>query len=342
MSCFRTIQALRYVKMFAAFVASLVVIGVMATQGFAEEVEKTESTATPSDGGYVFSYFHNNGEDGLLLATSRDAQHWTPVNAGKSMMTPEVGNTKLVRDPSIAQGADGVFHMVWTVSWTDSGFGYASSKDLIHWSEQRFIPVMSYEHRSRNTWAPEIFYDAPSDTFYIFWSSTIPGRFPETAGSSEDAYNHRVYYTKTKDFKTFSQTWLYFDPGHNVIDAFLVHHANRYLLLYKDETLHPERKTIHIAESRSPDGPFRPTGVQVSDQNWIEGPAAIQHGTGDAPYLVVFDCYAKNHYAAYLTNDFRTFTPVDDTDFPSDMRHGTIIRVNEEVLQGLLQHNTEE
>ncbi|MDD3470322.1 MAG: glycoside hydrolase family 43 protein [Thermoguttaceae bacterium] len=363
MNFFRTFRVLQYKTSVAAvtILMGFTAIAAMAAWGYAED-DKTVSTQTavraatsvdladsaqtetsvavPGDGGYVFSYFHNNGEDGLLLATSRDARHWTPVDAGKPIMAPMVGNTKLVRDPSIAQGPDGVFHMVWTVSWTDSGFGYASSKDLIHWSEQRFIPVMNYERHSRNTWAPEIFYDAPSDTFYIFWSSTIPGRFPETANSSEDTYNHRVYYTKTKDFETFTPTWLYFDPGHNVIDAFLVRQADQYLLLYKDETLHPERKTLHVASSQSPDGPFRPTGVQISDQNWVEGPAAIQLGNETAPFLIVFDCYAKHRYAGYLTNDFRTFAPVEDVEFPSDMRHGTIIRVNETVLQGLLQYGT--
>ena len=43
---------------------------------------------------------------------------------------------------TICQAPDGTFHMVWTSSWTDRIIGYASSPDLIHWSEQRSIPVM--------------------------------------------------------------------------------------------------------------------------------------------------------------------------------------------------------
>jgi beta-xylosidase len=78
----------------------------------------------------------------------------------KVLLAPKVGKQKVMRDPSIAQGPDGTFHLVWTSSWKgDLGFGYASSKDLIHWSEQQFIPVMANEPSTVNVWAPEIMYD---------------------------------------------------------------------------------------------------------------------------------------------------------------------------------------
>ena len=55
-----------------------------------------------------------------------------------------------MRDPSICQAPDGTFHMVWTSSWTDRIIGYASSRDLIHWSEQQAIPVMMHEPEAHN------------------------------------------------------------------------------------------------------------------------------------------------------------------------------------------------
>ena len=65
----------------------------------------------------------------------------------------------MMRDPSITQGPDGTFHLVWTISWNgEQGFGYASSKDLIHWSEQREIKVMK-DSLTNNVWAPEVFYE---------------------------------------------------------------------------------------------------------------------------------------------------------------------------------------
>ena len=80
----------------------------------------------------------------------------------------------MMRDPSMTQGPDGTFHLVWTISWNgEQGFGYASSKDLIHWSEQREIKVMK-DSLTNNVWAPEVFYDDEKEQFIVVWSSAIP------------------------------------------------------------------------------------------------------------------------------------------------------------------------
>src|SRR5687768_14397923 len=110
-------------------------------------------------GPYVFCYFKENGQDGLHLAYSTDGYNWKALNGDNSFLKPVVSKDKLMRDPNIIKGADGLYHMVWTVSWKDKGIGYANSKDLIHWSEQRFLPVMQHEATARNTWAPELTYD---------------------------------------------------------------------------------------------------------------------------------------------------------------------------------------
>lgn len=146
------------------------------------------------DTAYLFSYFINDSRDGLHLAYSLDGLTWTPLNHGKSFLIPTVGKDRLMRDPSICQAPDGTFHMVWTSSWTDRIIGYASSPDLIHWSEQRSIPVMMHEPAAHNCWAPELFYDEPSQTYYIFWATTIPGRHKEVPViESEKGLNHPSY-----------------------------------------------------------------------------------------------------------------------------------------------------
>src|SRR5690606_677 len=162
------------------------------------------SAQESKSGNYIFSYFKGNGEGGLHLAYSTDAYHWTALNNGESLLKPELSKDKLMRDPCIIRGGDGLFHMVWTVSWTDKGLGYASSKDLINWSEQVYVPVMEKFEGARNTWAPEITYDSKKKLYMIYWASTITGKFPETASTKESGYNHRMYYVTTKDFKTFS------------------------------------------------------------------------------------------------------------------------------------------
>lgn len=282
---------------------------------------------------YLFTYFIGNGEDGLHLASSVDGLTWTPLKGGKSFLKPVVGKDKLMRDPSICRGPEGTFHMVWTTSWVSKEIGYASSKDLIHWSEQKTIPVMEHEPTTRNSWAPEIFYDRITKTYYIFWASTIPEKFPESKSSSEDEYNHRMYYTTTQDFKTFAPTKLFFDPKHNVIDAFLAQDGEKYLLFYKDETLRPEpKKHIILAVGNSPVGPFENPQV-ISHINWVEGPSAIQI---DGKWIVYYDCYTRRHYGAVESSDLKTWTDITGKlKFPKDARHGTVFHVEQQIVDAL-------
>ena len=53
------------------------------------------------------------------------------------------------------------------------------------------FPVMAQEPTVKNCWAPEIVFNEAKGEFLIFWASTIPGRFPETASQVEGGNNHR-------------------------------------------------------------------------------------------------------------------------------------------------------
>src|SRR5262249_19745224 len=158
-----------------------------------------------------------------------------------------VGKSKLMRDPCVVRGPDGTFRMVWTSGWNENNIGYASTKDFITWSGQKEIPVMAREPTVRNCWAPEITFDDKRGEFLIFWASTIPGKFRETAGASESDYNHRMYCTTTKDFVTFAPTKLFYDPGFSVIDATFLNANGRHYLIIKDETRNPPRKHLRMA-----------------------------------------------------------------------------------------------
>ncbi|MGA2233518.1 MAG: glycosyl hydrolase, partial [Tepidisphaeraceae bacterium] len=111
---------------------------------FLTSPSSAQPTTQPS-AGYVFTYFLNNGEDGLHLAISTDGLHWQAVGNGQSFLKPTVGKEKLMRDPCVLLGPDGVYRMVWTDSWTDRTIGYASSTDLSHWSAETAVPVMASE-----------------------------------------------------------------------------------------------------------------------------------------------------------------------------------------------------
>jgi len=170
---------------------------------------------------YLFSYFKDNGKDGLHLAYSYNGYRFTTLKNDSSFLKTVLSKERLMRDPCIIRGADNKFHMVWTVSWNDKGIGYASSPDLINWSEQQYIPVMAQEDSARNCWAPEVTYDAKKKLYMIYWATTIAGKYAADT-AVERGYNHRIYYVTTKDFKKFSKAKLLYDQGFNVIDASIV------------------------------------------------------------------------------------------------------------------------
>lgn len=282
--------------------------------------------------GYVFTYFKGNGEDGLHLAYSEDGYKWEALKKDASFLTPEVGKDKLMRDPCVIKGGDGLYHMVWTDSWTDNGIGYASSKDLIHWSKQEFLPVMAHEEKSRNTWAPEITYDEKSKTYMIYWASTIEGKFLETQSTEEKGYNHRIYYTTTKDFKKFKKTKLLYEPGFNVIDATILKDKKGYIMFLKDETKVPVQKNLKIATSKKLEGPYTKASEPITGNYWAEGPTATQI---DGKWVVYFDKYTQKKYGAVKQTDKGWEDISEQVSFPQGTRHGTVIKVSADVIEAL-------
>lgn len=297
------------------------------------------SFASQAADGYLFAYFTENGQDGLHFARSADGYRWDKVAGGRSFLTPAVGNSKLMRDPCIVRGPDGIYHMVWTSGWNENNIGYASSKDLVNWSPQQQVPVMAQEPGALNAWAPEIVYDDKRGEFVIFWASTIPGRFPATDGSSEDKYNHRMYATTTRDFNTYTPTRLFYDPGFSVIDATFVKFKGVNHLLVKDETRNPPKKHLQVADAPDLQGPFGKLGAPITPPKlWVEGPTALQIGDDVVLY---YDAYITKHYGAMRSRDLVHWEDISDKMyFPDEgtkqrMRHGTVIAVPEEILAGL-------
>ena len=284
------------------------------------------SFAAVTNTAYLFSFFREpNGQGGLCLATSTNGLQWSEIKApnGKSFIESQVGG-KLMRDPSLALGPDGTLHMVWTTSWgRPPVFGYAESKDLIHWSEQRAIPVMEDAPDCKNVWAPELFYDEKRGEWIIFWASTIPGKFPETENSGDN--NHRIYCVTTKDFTNFSPTKLFYDGGFNVIDAMLLPANGKFYLVVKDETKNPVKKNLHLAVSDNADGPFSKVGPAITG-DWVEGPTALEIG---GEFYIYFDHYSNpKYYGAVKSPDMEHWQDISpQVSFPKGIRHGTALKV---------------
>jgi hypothetical protein len=282
---------------------------------------------------YIFSYFKNNGEDGLHLAYSNDGLRWSALNNDSTFLKPTAGTDKLMRDPCVILGPDGVYHMVWTSGWNEKGIGYAYSSDLIHWSEQQYIEVMAHEPEARNCWAPEIFYDAKSSQYMIFWASTIAGKFSETQSRKESGYNHRIYYVTTNDFKTFSDVDMLYNMDFNVIDATIIKHADQYMMFLKDETIEPPQKNIRLATSRNLTGGYSRPSPPITGNYWAEGPSVLSVKDG---WILYFDKYRDKKMGAMFSKDLKTWSDISEKiKFPPGVRHGTALKVSQAILDGL-------
>jgi beta-xylosidase len=279
---------------------------------------------------YLSTSFHEPATDGLRYIYSEDGIHWDSISG--TWLKPEVGTQKVMRDPSITRTPDGTYHLVWTSSWKgDNGFGYASSKDLIHWSEEQKIPVMAKEPTTVNVWAPEVFYDDVKKEFVVVWASCVPNRFPR--GVEDENNNHRLYYITTKDFKTISETKLFYDPGFSVIDATIVKRGDQdYVLVLKDNTR--AMRNLKVAFAKSPTGPYTPASVPFTE-SFVEGPTTAKVGDD---YYIYFDVYERKIFGAMKTRDFIHFqNKTDELKMPVGHKHGTIVKIPASDLKRLLK-----
>ena len=212
------------------------------------------------------------------------------------------------------------------------GFGYSSSKDLVNWTEQRRIPAMDSVASTQNLWAPELFYDDEKEQFLIVYASCVVDAGFDV-GIEDEKNNHRLYYVTTKDFETFSEPKLFYDPGFSCIDAVIVKRAPKdYVMVVKDNT-RPNRN-IKVAFAESPEGPWSAASEPFTE-SFTEGPSVVKIGDD---YYIYYDTYRKFIYSAHRTNVFKTFTEVTDSvTVPAGHKHGTILRAPRAVVHNLIE-----
>jgi predicted GH43/DUF377 family glycosyl hydrolase len=156
------------------------------------------------------------------------------LNGGKPVFVPPAwAGQNLTRDPSIVY-RDGVFHMVWTSSWTGECFGAATSRDLKEWSPPVQVqPFRNWpaDDRPANTWAPEVHWDPVQKDYAILWSSAtagMEGSGGHNSGGLEkdpnrevkpDLRHHRTFISRTSDFQSFTDAKVFFSPGVSEIDV---------------------------------------------------------------------------------------------------------------------------
>ncbi|HSU51570.1 MAG TPA: glycoside hydrolase family 43 protein [Segetibacter sp.] len=276
----------------------------------------------------------------LHIALSTDGRHWTPLNDNKPVWDT------FMRDPFIGRGPDGLWRIVATGGGRRSDRDkvgpaclYVTSKDLIHWQQEGSLPLMKDVRNDsgqlvRNIWAPEWFYDDKSKDYILFWSSSF-----KDAGWKES----RIWYCKTRDWKTFTLAKELFHPPYSAIDATLLNHNGTYYLFHKEEEFGVktgERRAIRVATSRNLEGPYTTVNGALNNGQLVpvitEGPTVMKDPVKPG-WLLLYDYPMINGFGASYSPDLVHWQVQEDVSFPPDARHGSVSLLTEEEARTLIE-----
>ncbi len=286
-------------------------------------VEKVTGAQTAPSYGYIMGYFTESPEGlanafSLHLASSCDGRNWSPLNGGRPVLVPGIGERGM-RDPFIFKKQDGQFIVVATNMWNSESVMCYDSPDLIRFEAGRLLRLNS---SGMHAWAPEIIYDPERRQYAIFWS-----------GNTD---RNRIYVNYTEDFLTVTEPEVFFDPGYDVIDASIAQHERGYCLSFKDER-NPQQapregKRIKGASSISLEpGSFnKAVYSKALGEPMIEGPVIIRALDEDKWYLYG-DCYqpVNAKYFAWETSELSCWNwrPMNRRSYqlPPNAKHISII-----------------
>ena len=331
----------------ASFLMLLLTLNLVPSGCWAQapEAQFRERKETTSDV-FLLPYFLGNGETGIYFAYSHDGLKFRWLADREVILpAPDWGNESLTRDPSVLYH-DGTFHMIWTTSWNSRTIGYATSKNLRDWSTPRRIEIWGNRQDIKNTWAPELHWNPEQKRFLILWSSTSLEELNDGDGSEDPhGYDHRSYFSMTRDFKKFTKPELLYspqDPEYSVIDPFIAHDDrgtdskkdDRWVMVLKHELGEAHGgKNLRLTFSKNMLGPYQPklgppiVGAGTSIVNQMgEGPTLFRHEGKwhlywDAPGSEFSYCLATSKDLVHWENRSAELElPV------KQMRHGTVLR----------------
>lgn len=297
---------------------------------------------------YLFVHFKEKrtpeGEQ-VYFGVSRDGFHWEEVNDGNPVLWSYYGD-KGVRDCTIIRTREGKFVILATDlslaygmqnqyrnSWDEISRNGSKclvcweSGDLIHWSNQRMIELGDQNFGC--LWAPDIIYDEEKEDYVVHWSSShSSNRFGEKG----------IYYSRTKDFKSFTKAQLLYQKADSgVIDSAMYEEEGSYYLFLKSEK-NPSR--IILLESEQITGPFGriekfDQAMEILEAGQYEAPTAVKLEDGRwSLFLDFYGCTEKEQgYVPFLADKIATgeFVRADKAfSFPYGYKHGTVLTITME------------
>lgn len=299
---------------------------------------------TKDDGGFLFVTFHGQQtpmDEQIYFALSKDGRNWTALNDTKPVLVSKLGE-KGVRDPYLLRSHDKKkFYLIATdLSWAldrsvprSTRAGSRSiviweSTDLTQWSEPRLVQVAPED--AGCTWAPEAVYDEERGDYMVFWASTT---------RRDNFAKHRIWAAHTKDFRVFSEPFIYIEKPETIIDTTIIHDGRSYYRFTKDEKF----KAVTLETSPKLMGPWTDVpNFSLADLRGHEGPECyiVDPASPGKPatWCLILDHYAKGlGYQPFVTHDLASgrFTPGEGFTFPFHFRHGSVIPVTKAEFQRL-------
>lgn len=289
-------------------------------------------------GGYLFVTFRGEGSpmtEQVYFMVSEDGQKWEALNDSHPILVSTLGE-KGVRDPYILRSPDNsTFYLIatdlsihlngdWGRAQTAASKSIViwESEDLVNWSEPRLVKVAP--DNAGCTWAPEAVYDEERGEYMVFWASK----------TSDDNYRkQRIWAAHTKDFKTFSEPFIYIEKPTTVIDTTIVREEGTYYRFTKDE----EFKAITMEKSRDLMGDWTAVpDFTLAKLTGYEGPACFMIEPSEdgkpAKWCLLLDWYSRGRgYQPYITDNLSggQFEEAEKMNFPfNPVRHGTVIPIS--------------
>lgn len=297
---------------------------------------------------YLFVHFkekHTPDGEQLYFGLSQDGFCWEQVNGGNPILESTMGDMG-VRDFTITRTRENRFVILATDlglarhfegkykgSWENISRSGSKdlvlweSDDLIKWSPQRMVTLGDEDFGC--LWAPDIIYDRKNDDYVVHWSSSH---------RSNNYGAKRIYYSRTKDFRSFSKPEiLYAKDDSGIIDSAMYEQDGAYYLFVKSER---NPAMIILLTSPSITGPFeRVTAfdkeMQMLNQGQYEAPTAVR--CDDGRWCLFLDFYGtvkeKQGYVPFISDDIKEgiFLRSDaDFHFPYGFKHGTILTITQD------------
>lgn len=295
---------------------------------------------------YLFVHFTSEEKDSesIYFAVSEDGLHYKDIG-GKEPVIKTLLGSKGIRDPFIVfdENKKKYFIIATDLNTSDGDWDRAANRgsrslfvweslDLINWTDERLIEVGV--SGAGCVWAPEAVYCREKEAWFVFWASNV-----REEGESEA--KQRIYGSFTKDFREFTPAFKYIERETNVIDTDIVWENGYYYRFSKDET----NKVIILEKSRDlVKGPFEDVySKTLSETFGVEGPEAY-YLDDQQKWCLIVDRYATNGgYMPLLTKELASgeFEALAEDDYDLGLRkkrHGGIIRITAEQMQGLIEH----